>query len=68
MANISIGRSHTFGVKEFNRVVFEGYQLSVDTENRERLRQARRFVNYLLEQEISVYGLTTGLPTLGRGR
>lgn len=64
MASINIGRGHSFGAEAFHRVVFEGCQLSVDEATRERLRQTSRFIDYLLEQEIPVYGLTTGFADL----
>jgi len=49
---------------DFYDIVFGGKRLVIHPDVNERLDETRRFVDYLLEKNIKVYGLTTGFADL----
>ena len=49
---------------DFYDIVFGGKRLVIHPAVNERLDETRRFVDYLLEKNIKVYGLTTGFADL----
>jgi histidine ammonia-lyase len=61
---LSLGREHLLDFQNFYEVVYEGRSLSLTESSRQRLRETRKFVDYLLVNNIKVYGLTTGFADL----
>ncbi len=61
---IYIGKEHTFTLQDFKEVVFERKKLALLPDALTRLDKTRRFIDYLLENNIKVYGLTTGFADL----
>jgi histidine ammonia-lyase len=61
---IVIGRGKSLSLQEFHSIVYEGKTIKLSDESAERLRETREFVDYLLLENIKVYGLTTGFADL----
>lgn len=61
---IKLGKKHFFGLREFHDVVFKNAKIQISQLAEERLKKTRHFVDYLLKNNIKVYGLTTGFADL----
>ncbi|MGE0631597.1 MAG: aromatic amino acid ammonia-lyase [Parachlamydiales bacterium] len=60
-----IGKKYKFGLLEFRDIVFNSLKtVSVCPEALEDLRKTRDFIDFLLANDIEVYGVTTGLADL----
>lgn len=62
--DIEIGNGKEFGLEEFHAIVFEGKTVGFSQKTAECLTKTRRFIDHLLENNIKVYGLTTGFADL----
>ncbi len=61
---IELSRETPFGLIEFYEVVFLRRKVTLSARAKERLLETRGFVDYLLQQQKPVYGLTTGFADL----
>lgn len=63
-SQIDIGHTRTFTIQDFNAVVYGNKKLVLNKDSMVRLEEARSFIEYLLSQNIKVYGITTGFADL----
>lgn len=61
---MEIGPENLLSLEDFEAVLNKKIDLSISTKSQNRLVETRHFVDYLLENEIKVYGLTTGFADL----
>jgi histidine ammonia-lyase len=61
---ILIGKKHKFGLAQFRDVLFEKRVVEISPEVSGDLQKTRDFIDFLLENNIEVYGVTTGLADL----
>jgi histidine ammonia-lyase len=61
---VFIGKKHNFGLFQFRDVVFNNTMVEISPDVLEDLRKTRNFIDFLLENDIEVYGVTTGLADL----
>jgi len=59
-----LGKKYTFNLKNFHDVVFNNSHVKICPEAANRLDETRKFVDHLLENNIKVYGLSTGFADL----
>jgi hypothetical protein len=57
-------KDNDLSLKNFYEIVFENREIQLSEDAAERLDETRAFVDYLLEENIKVYGLTTGFADL----
>lgn len=63
-SKIDIGRHRVMTIEDFNALVRGEQHLALNSETIERLNKTRSFIDYLLSQNIKVYGITTGFADL----
>jgi histidine ammonia-lyase len=62
---ILIGFKKVLTLKDFFNVIDDDeYKINIENEVIDRLDETREFINYLLEKNMPVYGLTTGFADL----
>jgi len=61
---LEIGANRVLAVDDFVQVVYKGRKIDLNETSAYRLSEARGFIQYLLEKEVKVYGLTTGFADL----
>jgi histidine ammonia-lyase len=61
---IIIGSDHRLTLKAFFSSLDPSNKLTLSSETKKRLTETRRFIQHLLSQKITVYGLTTGFADL----
>lgn len=61
---IDLGHTRVFTIEDFISVINRKKTISLDESSAIRLDETREFVNYLLKNQIKVYGLTTGFADL----
>ncbi|HUD02166.1 MAG TPA: aromatic amino acid ammonia-lyase, partial [Rhabdochlamydiaceae bacterium] len=61
---VLIGKKHKFGLLQFRDVVFKDTRVEICPEASEDLQKTRGFIDFLLKNDIAVYGVTTGLADL----
>jgi histidine ammonia-lyase len=62
---VLIGKRHRFGLLQFRDVVFKNRtKVEICPEASKDLQKTRNFIDFLLKNDIEVYGVTTGLADL----
>jgi histidine ammonia-lyase len=59
-----LGKDHDLELKDFYEIVYQNRNVVLSENSANRLKETREFVNYLLDENIKVYGLTTGFADL----
>lgn len=59
-----LGPQNQLSIEDFENIVFYGHNVGVNDNTLKRLDETRSFVDYLLANNIKVYGLTTGFADL----
>lgn len=62
---VLIGKKHKFGILQFRNIVFNNKtRVEICPDTLEDLQKTRDFIDFLLKNDIEVYGVTTGLADL----
>lgn len=59
-----LGNKHNFNIRMFHNIVFRGEKVQLCLDSRLRMEETRGFINFLLEENIKSYGITTGFADL----
>ncbi len=62
--DFTLGRNNNLELSDFQEIVNQDRSVLLSSKSINRLKETRSFVDYLLEKNIKVYGLTTGFADL----
>lgn len=61
---IFIGKKHNFGLLQFREILLKNRLIELCPDAIDDLKKTRNFIDFLVENNIEIYGVTTGLADL----